>query len=755
MRTMRSRAERDSRVWFGAGGIFARVWRFVLGMLLCVLAGPLAAAQPDAKNILVLYSLSDRGDFSALHDLQSGLRAVISRPLNFYSENLEGRRFDDQDYERNVAESLRDTYRSAKLDLVIVEKEPALQFALKHRDELFPGVPIVFFDVEAEVMEQKRWPAVAGVTGVTAPADVRGTVDLALRNHPDTDTAAVIIGNSPYERFWLARIHEQLLRHRSTVQEVDLIALAPSQLFERIAELPPQTVVFFEITRQESLQPAIGAYDLLAWVGQRVPTYCVFAWYCLNHGGIGGDSYDSHRQISLVAQQARRILSGEKPDRIPVVHDSVHRILVDWRELRRWNIPESALPPGSAVLYRQPTFWEREQKYILAAIALFAAQSLLIAGLLWQRARRRRTEAVLRESETRFRVMADTTPSLVWMCDAKGKITYLNEQRLAFTGPDSHAGYGDTWIAYIHPDDVKNLLDTLWRALKDQRAFSKEYRLHRNDGVYRWMFDVASPRVNGDGSFAGFIGSAIDITDQKLAQQSLEQVSGQLIEAQEQERTRIARDLHDDICQRLALLSMELEQAHRVPHGSVTATKRSLGEIRKHCSEIATDVQSLSHQLHSSKLDYLGIVAATRGFCREFSKQHGVIVEFKETNVPTHLSKDVSLCLFRVTQEALHNAVKYSGMGKFAVELNATAGEVQLLVADSGAGFDVEAAKKNRGLGLVSMQERVHLVRGTFSVESKPGAGAKILAVVPLIVEDEQSADNGEVKDAVSMPEVA
>src|SRR6201987_6342942 len=106
-------------------------------------------------------------------------------------------------------------------------------------------------------------------------------------------------------------------------------------------------------------------------------------------------------------------------------------------------------------------------------------------------------------------------------------------------------------MEYVHPDDRINVQDVVSQALRDRRAFSNEYRLRRSDGIYRWMFDVASPRVNGDGSFGGFIGSAIDTTDQKLAQQALEKVSGQLIEAQENERSRIARDLHDAICQRL------------------------------------------------------------------------------------------------------------------------------------------------------------------------------------------------------------
>jgi signal transduction histidine kinase len=191
---------------------------------------------------------------------------------------------------------------------------------------------------------------------------------------------------------------------------------------------------------------------------------------------------------------------------------------------------------------------------------------------------------------------------------------------------------------------------------------------------------------------------------------------------------------------------MEIEQANRSSNGSV----KNLEGIRQHCSEIAGDVQSLSHQLHSSKLDYLGMVAAIRGFCREFSKQHEVSVEFTDRDVPRELSKDISLSLFRVAQEALHNAVKYSGARKFAVEVTATVDDVRLSVSDAGAGFDVAEAMKNRGLGLVSMRERVHLVHGSLSIESTPGIGTSILAIVPIAAAHQRGPEDAAVEDATS-----
>jgi len=724
------------------------MWVSIVGILLCI-AGPSVAAEPDAKNVLIFFHVPEPvKDPAYVYQIESLVRARVRGPVNFYIEYMDATRAEDKDYQRNLTDSLRDTYSGRKLDLVMLSGYPTLDLVLRHRNELFRGVPIVYFSMETRNIAGRTWP---GITGVTETQDVKAVINLALRLDPDTSTVAIITGKSEIETFWLVELHSELLHYQNKVKEIDLVDLPTDQILQRADKLPPKTIVFFELEPQESIQPAIGVRDVLAQIGQRFPTYCIFPYACVGHGAVAGiESSGRDEVVTLAATTAARILSGEQVDNIPVVHPSGTQTLADWRQLRRWHIPESALPSGSVILYLEPTFWERDQKYIIAALILIVTQALLIAGLLWQRARKRKAEAVLRESEKRFRVMTDTTPSLVWMCDAKGRITYLNERRLAFTGPDPNAGYGDTWSAYIHPDDVKNVLDTVAQALRAREPFSKEYRLRRSDGVYRWMFDLASPRENGDGSFAGFIGSAIDVTDQKLAQQALEKVSGQLIEAQEKERSRIARELHDDICQRLALLSMELEQADRASYQSPLEVKTNLDEIRIHCSEIAGDVQSLSHQLHSSKLEYLGAAAAIRGFCHEFSKQHEVSIDFTENDVPRHLPKDISLCLFRVTQEALHNAVKYSGVSEFAVELTTTAGEIQLMVRDEGKGFDVEEAKKTRGLGLVSMQERVHLVHGNLGVESEPGAGTSVLVVVPLARENQTSSEDRTVEDTVS-----
>jgi len=498
-----------------------------------------------------------------------------------------------------------------------------------------------------------------------------------------------------------------------------------------VSKLPPHTIVFAQVASQGSADSDLKVFDLIRAISQRFPTYSIFD-YCFDRGCVGGSYADQEEDGKRAGEIAARVLSGEKPENIPVEAGSASRPMVDWRQLRYWNIPESALPPGTVILYREPTLWESGRKYFLAAIAVIVVQALLIFGLFWQRARKRKAEAVLGESENRFRVMADSTPSLIWMCDEQGKVTYLNKQWVVFTGLDTSAGYGGLWVASVHPEDRPSASDALSKALRSHKPFSNECRLRRQDGVYRWMFGVASPRVDGNGCFAGFIGSAVDVTDQKVARETLEKVSGQLIEGQEKERRRLARELHDDICQRLAMLSLRIEKASKGWGGGRVSMGEQLEQIWKQCSDLTGDVQALSHELHPSILDSLGLATAVKSFCREVAEQSGVAVEFFGKNIPNSLPPEVSLSLFRVVQEAVHNAIKYSGQKCFEVRLQGEPDHLQLEVSDKGVGFDATNGPSGRGLGLVSMAERIYQVNGTFEIDSRPNAGTRIRACVPL-----------------------
>jgi signal transduction histidine kinase len=221
------------------------------------------------------------------------------------------------------------------------------------------------------------------------------------------------------------------------------------------------------------------------------------------------------------------------------------------------------------------------------------------------------------------------------------------------------------------------------------------------------------------------------VEDRKQRQRILTKLSANLINAQENERARIARELHDDIVQRLALLTHRLGQLGQGSGNVDIALRGQIYELVKKTSEIASDVQSLSHQLHSSKLEYLGLEKTIASFAREFAQSQGVEIDFQAHDVPQHLPASVSLCLFRVLQEGLHNALKHSDVQHFEVRLWATARDIHLTVRDAGSGFDIGAATLGPGIGIISMQERLRIVQGRLSIKSRPNGGTLVYARVP------------------------
>jgi len=375
------------------------------------------------------------------------------------------------------------------------------------------------------------------------------------------------------------------------------------------------------------------------------------------------------------------------------------------------------------------------------------SQLQVVGEILWSALQRKRAVAILRESEERFRLVANTAPVLIWMSGPDKLCNYTNQSWLDFTGRTLEAELGNGWLEGVHPEDLKNCLEVYTRAFDLRESFKMQYRMRRHDGEYRWLLDIGVPRLNPDGLFVGYIGSCLDVTDGKLAEEALSGVGRRLIEAHEEERTWLARELHDDINQRIALLVIQLEHWAQHPPSSGVDVTDHIRPVLEQLSDLGKDIQALSHRLHSSKLEYLGIAVAANGFCKELSEQQKVEIDFSHAGVPRSVPKEISLCLFRVLQEALQNGVKHSGERHFSVELHGTSREIQLTVSDSGVGFDQQDAITRHGLGLISMRERMQLVGGEFSIKSKRGAGTTIRARVPFIAEEHRATATGRDED--------
>jgi len=351
-------------------------------------------------------------------------------------------------------------------------------------------------------------------------------------------------------------------------------------------------------------------------------------------------------------------------------------------------------------------------------------------------------EEKLRESEDRFRLVANKAPVLIWMSGTDKLCTFFNQGWLNFTGRSRERELGEGWVAGVHPDDLAHCLETYSAAFDARADFEMEYRLRRFDGAYRWVVDHGVPRFEPDGTFCGYIGTCVDTTDRKLSEESLHNLSGLLINAQEGERARIARELHDDFSQRLALLSIELEQLWKMLPESDTEERARIAEMLKGTKELSSDLHSLSHQLHSSKLEHMGLVAAVRGLCRELGEKYEIQMQFTENGFPVEIPRELALCLFRVAQEALGNVIKHSGAKCARVALGANADGISLRISDQGKGFDTDLTNQERGIGLRGMSERLRIVGGRLRVISELSKGTEILAEVPTAT----SAENTKVK---------
>jgi len=359
-------------------------------------------------------------------------------------------------------------------------------------------------------------------------------------------------------------------------------------------------------------------------------------------------------------------------------------------------------------------------------------QFQVVAEVLANLLIRRRIEDGLLESQQRFQMMADTAPVMIWMAGIDKRCTFFNKQWLEFTGRNLEQELGNGWSGGVHPNDLAQCLRTYISSFDARLPFTMECRLRRADGDYGWVFITGVPRYTPAREFAGYIGSCMDISERKRAEEGLLDLSGRLINAQEEERTRIARELHDDFSQRLALLAIQLGQVSQRLPNSDKALIESLQIMWEKTTELSADIHKLSHRLHSSKLHHVGLLAAARSLCEETSRHHELQIEFAYGDMPEEIAPDVALCFFRIIQEALNNIVKHSGAKRARVNLSTDDSRICLRIVDAGVGFDTGSRKARAGLGLASMRERLRIMGGRIVIRSRPMEGTEIQAEAPL-----------------------
>jgi PAS domain S-box-containing protein len=346
----------------------------------------------------------------------------------------------------------------------------------------------------------------------------------------------------------------------------------------------------------------------------------------------------------------------------------------------------------------------------------------------------------LRESQQQMALATQAANVGIWVRDLpKDEIRATEKFRELFGFEKSEQLDTYCILQRLHAKDREAVKKIFTEVLANEGDYETEFRVVLPDGRIRWIASRGIVEFDATGKPVLVRGASLDITSRKQAEEAAHHLSGRLIYAQEEEQTRLARDLHDDLSQSLALLSIELEMFGQSPPAKREQINEQMLEFSAQVKRLSSEVHRLSHELHPAKLEQLGLVAALRGFCREFAIAHEMAIDFTDCSVPLAVPKDTALCLYRIAQEALHNVVKHSGATTARVELATESGELLLSIADDGVGFDPEATRTNGSLGLVSMSERVRFIQGRFSVESHTDKGTRIEARVPIAATDDFS----------------
>jgi signal transduction histidine kinase len=579
----------------------------VLVLVVADPGGRVGAQTPSGqKQVLVLYSTRRDSQIAIVgeRELPRILADGLTENLDYYSEYIDQARFPDPSYKAAFRDFLRTKYRDQRFDVVIAMDEIALGFFAETRTDLFQETPVVSFSISPETAH------LPNSTGLIAHLDFSGTIALASALQPDLRNVFVVAGSDDLPTLDVARAQFRAFESRLTFTY--LTGLDAKEVDRRLASLPRHSIVYYVVVSRDAAGENFNPLEFLDRVVAKsnAPVYC---WVdsAMDHKIVGGSLKSQQAEIDALGILALRVLHGERADDIPWSSPDLNVRQVNWRQMKLWGIDEARVPPGTIIKFRDPSVWDRYALYIGTAAILLFAQTVLIAALLVQRARRRRAEQHLLGSQTRLRKSYD--------------------------------------------------------------------------------------RIRALGS--------------------------RLLKAQETERARIARDLHDDIGQQVALLAIDLEmlksQGHDVP-----------GEALNRAQDLARSVHDLSHRLHPAKLRLIGLVAALEGLQRE-PISGGIPTTFTHEHVPKSLPADVTLCLFRISQEALQNANKYSAADHVSLHLAGNGTALSLTIADNGVGFDVDEAM-GRGLGLVSIGERLDAVGGTLNIVSRPGAGTRLEVTVPL-----------------------
>ena len=705
---------------------------FVLGLLLVPLAG-LAATPAVPKRVLIVHSFGTATPPFTTEStaFETELKERLGGRVDLSEVSLDMARNTDHDMQEALVEYLRNREAHWRPDLVVPIGSPAADFVAQYRDRLFREIPVLYAGLDQRRLPPGTLQKSAAFVGLDV--NLRGFVEDILQVAPATTNIVMVTGASPLEQSWKAVFQREFQPFAGRVGFTWLDNLPFDEMLERVGKLPPHSYIFLVMLLRDASGVTHNTDESLKRIhdAANAPVNGVFQNQ-LGLGIVGGRLYQAELEGEEAAGLAIRILQGEPASSFAPIIVPPLAPRYDWRELRRWRISEAQLPPGSVVLFRAPTAWQQYRAWYIAGISACLVETLLVFVLLANLLKRRRAERSLAEGENRLRAILDATGDAIIMMNDRGVIESVNhaaEKIFGYSAPEMVGENMNMLLPQSLSLEHDRYLAEIQR-LGTPRIFGRGREIsgrRKNGAVFPIDLEVREISLPDRRVYGGFVR---DITERKAAERTAREFGGRLIKAQEEDRSRLARELHDDITQRLARLAIDAGRAEG------DSRKMGRGEIwqdvREGLVRLSEDVHSLSYKLHPSLLRDLGLAAALQAECERFSRQEPVAVEASLAEIPEGIPPETGLCLFRVAQEALRNVARHSRAPTVKIWLRPLDGGLQLAVTDTGSGFDPRLQRQRPSLGLASMRERVRLIDGELDVESAPGRGTSIVAWVPL-----------------------
>jgi len=575
------------------------------------LAQPATAAQvKEVRRVLLLNALGPSNP--ATTRVEQEIRAALKKspyPIEIYNEYLETTLFPGTASQQEIRAWYIRKYRDRRLDLIITIAPSAFKFMVESHERFFPGVPVVFC---GGLKERADYPKLdSQFAGVWMILQFAKTLDAALRLQPRTKHVVVVGGSGPADRRYEALARKDLRSYEARLEFTYLTDLEMPALLERLKRLPNDTIIIFISFSQDAAGTRfVGPTESFPMVAAaaNAPVFGVFDFLSFGQGMVGGYVNSMAAQGQAAGGIALRVLQGERLQNIPLV-EGANLYMFDWRALRRWKFRESDLPPGSIVLYRQPSVWEQYKWWISGTLGLVALELLLIAVLLTNLRRRRRAEG------------------------------------------------------------------------------------------------------------------------------SLKELAGQLLHSQDEERRRMARDLHDGTAQDLGGIALFLSRVLRDPALAEYGARHLLEEAHSLSRKVLQEVRSVSYALHPPMLEGSGLVAALRWYLDGLMKRTNLRIVFDPPPEMEPLPPEVDGTLFRIVQESISNILRHSGADTMRVQLERDSKSVRMNIEDNGHGMRPEALASvdggaPLGVGIAGMRERVRQFAGKFEIRSG-SAGTTVLVSVP------------------------